>query len=105
MRPVMLGYQQAGIGTSRSEVGRRWRVLADYAEREGYVLAKVFVDTDADRQLCAFQALIAEARGDNRVTAVAVPTGNDLSHDVFARRELRTRLERETGLPVHVVEP
>ena len=104
MRPVLLGYQQVQIGTPRAEIARRLRLLVDFAEREGYALAEVFVDDSADRPLSAFHALINQAKQDNQVAAVAVPTGDDLSRNAFARRELWIRLERETGLPVHVIE-
>ncbi len=103
-RPVMLGYQQVQIGTPAAEVARRWRLLTDYAEQEGYALAEVYVDANADRPLSSFHALIAQARRDGEVSVVAIPTGNDLGNDAFARRELWARLRRETGLPVHVVE-
>jgi hypothetical protein len=104
VRPVLLGYQRVRIGMPRTEVARRLRLLVDFAEREGYALAEVFVDDSADRPLCAFHALINQARRDHEVSAVAVATGDDLSPNPFARRELWVRPERETRVPVHVIE-
>ena len=104
MRPVLLGYQRVQIGTPRLEVARRLRVLIDFADREGYALAEVFVDDTPDRPLSAFHALINHTRRDTEVAAVAIPTGDDLGWNGQARRELWTRLERETGVPVHIVE-
>jgi len=92
-------------GPASIEQPRRWDGCGrSCSATSRYALAEVYVDDCADRPLSAFHALINQARRDGGVAAVAVPTGDDLSCNAFARRELWTRLERETGLPVHVIE-
>lgn len=98
MRPVMLGYVQRRIGVPDVEVARRMRVLADFADREGYTLAEVFVDA-LNRPSAALAALVELAQA-TPVAAVAVAVAADLEQVDGSCDELRQRLERETGVPV-----
>jgi hypothetical protein len=104
VKPVLFGYQCVRLGTPPDQVVRGRRLLAEYAAREGFALAEVYVDDDVNRPDSALVALIAAAtRGG--VAAVAVPTLEDLGRLPRVRRLWRERLQREAGVRVLVVEP
>jgi hypothetical protein len=100
----MVGYQQVRVSSSPDDVARGRRALVDYAAREGFALADVLVERDANRPCSALVALIDLVRGSD-VAAVAVPTPLDLGRLPRVQRLTRERLEREGGVRVIVVEP
>jgi hypothetical protein len=104
MKPVMFGYQCVRIGTPSDQVVRGRRLLAEYAAREGYALAEIYVDEDVNKPCSALAALIAAAQRGG-VDAVAVPTHEDLGRLPRVRQLTRARLQRETGVRVLIVEP
>ena len=103
MMPDLLGYQQVRLGDRPDELVMGWRLLERFAVAEGFALTQVFVDRDLNRPLSALGVLIQTARR-LEVSAVAVPSGRDLGSTPEVARELRSRLEREAGVRVLVVE-
>jgi hypothetical protein len=98
-KPILVGYQTVRVSTSYEEVEHGRRLLAEFAAREGYALAGIFVERDANHPCSALVALIETAqRGD--ISAIAVPTRADLGGLPRVQRLTRERLIRETGVPV-----
>jgi hypothetical protein len=103
VRPVIFGYVHVLPTTSRRLVAHLRATLADYAERECFTLAEVFVErTDADRS--ALTALI-EALDRREAVAVVVPALDHFSAVPSARQAIRRYIERETGARVLVMYP
>lgn len=76
--------------------------LADYAEREGYTLAEVFIEQD-EIGSSAFAALMeALKRGQARI--VIVPTMQHFAHLPSLRVAMKVHIERETGARVVVID-
>jgi hypothetical protein len=102
-KPILVGYQTVRLNTSARDVARGRRQLANFAAREGFALAGIFMERDANRPCSALVALIETARRGG-VSAIAVPTPADLGSMARVQRLTRERLERETGLRVLIVE-
>jgi len=104
MKPILLGYQTVHIDTSAYQVRTARRELAAFAQREGYALTDVFLESAEENSFAALTAVIESARNPE-VAAIAVPTSTDLGPMPRAQQETRQRLERESGVPVMVVDP
>lgn len=103
MKPLLLGYQRIRITASDAEVARGRAALVSFSNREGYALAEIFAEADENRPYSALTAMIEACRR-IEVAAVAVPSLGDLGLNAAAQVELRERLQRETGVPVLIVE-
>jgi hypothetical protein len=92
-RPTMVGYQTLRLDSSADAAENGRRLLAAYAEAEGYALATVFTEVLIEGRMSAYEALVAAIEtGD--VAAVAVPTLDDLGRMPRIREYLRGRLEK-----------
>ncbi|HYU85880.1 MAG TPA: hypothetical protein VEK80_13860 [Kribbellaceae bacterium] len=80
-RPLAFGYLRAHILMTENELADAKADLADFAAREGFCLAAVFVER-IDRAPAAFTALVAEVKC-SEAQAVIVP---GLHHLAPARR-------------------
>jgi hypothetical protein len=101
-KPLLFGYLRLRITDASERAPRARRLLAEFADREGYTLAEVYVEADENRPCSALSELIhAVRRWDG--AAIAVPELGDLGSNEDVRRELRTRLRRETGVPLLVL--
>jgi hypothetical protein len=89
------------LGTTPTEVMRGRRLLNQFAAREGFALAEIFVEQDVNQPCAALVALIETARRCG-VVAVAVPSLNDLGRLPRVQYLTRARLEREAGVRVLV---
>ena len=103
MKPLLLGYQRIRITAPDEEIARARAALVTFSYREGFALAEIFAEADESRPYYALCALIDACRRID-VAAVVVPTLSDLGMNAVAQVELRQRLQRETGVPVLVVE-
>ena len=102
VRPLLFGYMRLRITDAGDRAASARRLLAEFADREGFTLAEVYVDADENRPCAALSQLIHSVRRWDGA-AVAVPALGDLGGTVHARRELRDRLQRELGVPVLVL--
>jgi hypothetical protein len=101
-KPLLFGYLRLRITDANERAARARRLLADFAEREGFTLAEVYVEADENRPCSALAQLIHSVRRWDGA-AVAVPELDDLGGTEQARREMRVRLRREAGVPVLVL--
>lgn len=99
MKPLVYGYQRVRITTPPEEVIRVRRRLTEFAARQGYVLADVFVDADESRPFAALSALIRAARRHD-AAAVLVADPDHFAHNPTAQAVMRDRVQRETGARV-----
>jgi hypothetical protein len=104
VKPLALGYQVSRLDSPAAELVNGRRVVAAFAEREGFALAGVFVELDVNRPLSSFAALIMNAR-ECGAEAVVVPAAEDLGRLPRVRQLLRERLEREAGVRVLIAQP
>src|SRR5262245_30869707 len=102
MKPVLFGYQRARAGIESVDVINGRRVLAAFAEREGFTLGEINEETDPGRPSSALSALVA-ALPRLGVGAVAVPTLWDLGRTSWTVVAARHILER-AGARLLVVE-
>lgn len=101
VRPLILGYLLARPDTSGDLVDWLHSELANYAEREGFALAEVFVERENSSSPALSALIDALRRGEAK--AVVVPALDHLSGFPCGPHSLRLLLERETGACVHVV--
>jgi hypothetical protein len=101
-KPLMLGYQSLRLDSSPDAAENGRRILAAYAQREGFALGVIFTDVAYGR-MAAFEALLNAVRAGG-VAAVGVPTRDDLSPMPRMREAMRLRLENVGGVPVVVVQ-
>jgi hypothetical protein len=101
-KPLLVGYQSLGLDSSPDAAENGRRILAAYAQREGYTLGMIFTDVAYGR-MAAFEALLDAVRAGG-VAAVAVPTRDDLSPMPRMREAMRLRLEHAGGVRVVVVQ-
>jgi hypothetical protein len=101
-RPLLFGYLRLRITDRPGRAASAQQVIRDFAEREGYTLAQVYVEANENSPCAALVQLIdAVRRWDG--AAVAVPDQDDLGIYAPARKQLRQRLLREAGVPVIVI--
>jgi hypothetical protein len=100
--PVLLGYQSLRLDSSPDAAENGRRILAAYAQREGYTLGLIFTDVAYGRMV-AFDALLNAVRAGG-VAAVGVPTIDDLSSMPRMREAMRLRLEHAGGVRVVVAQ-
>jgi len=103
VRPLVFGYLRTQPGVTDGLVAWMRGDLADYAEREGFALAGVFVE-HADGGSSALMALI-DALNRHEAQAIVVPALQHFSLDPADGHALRLLVERETGAPVLVMYP
>jgi hypothetical protein len=96
-RPLAFGYIRAHILMTEHELGDAKADLTDFAIREGYCLAAVFVER-VDRAPAAFTALVAEVKR-SEAAAVIVPGLHHLA-PLGAAQAARDHLEHYTGARV-----
>lgn len=104
IRPLLYGYQVVRVTTSRADAARDTRALRDFAERENYSLAHIFVDSDPNRPCSALAAMIAAARR-TEATAVVVPSVLDLGLLPAVQSVTRRMIEREADVRLFVALP
>jgi hypothetical protein len=101
MRLSAFGYLRV-IGHVSEQAAQDMRKdLAAYAEREGYTLAKVFMDQE-DSGSSAFAALI-DALNRSESPVVIVPSMGHFAHLPGLRIAMKNLIERETGAQVLVI--
>lgn len=96
-RPLALGYVREDSQMSKAELAHAKRVLAAFAEREGYALGTVYVER-IERTPAAFEALIATAIRDE-AAAVIVPGASHLAL-IGSEAEMAAHVARTTGARV-----
>ena len=103
MRPVIFGYVCVPYGCTKRLIAHLTAAVPDYAERECYTLAEVFVDhSDVDRS--ALAAMI-EAIDSGGIHTVVVPSLDHFSSVPGARQAIRRYIEHQTGARVLVMYP
>lgn len=93
--PVMLGYvrlSQLGMSPAQATAA-----FSDYARRNGFWLAEVFVEQDSTRP-AAFDSLLRAAK-QRAAGVIAVPSVDHLA--VLGNKPLNHMLERITGAQLH----
>jgi hypothetical protein len=101
-QPLLFGYLRIRITDDPGRAYWGQRLIRDYAEREGYTLAQVFVEENENAPCAALVQLIDAARH-REGAAVAVPDRQDLGSYAPAQHQLRRRLPHEAGVPVIVI--
>lgn len=101
-KPLLFGYQMARLDTTQDELLAGRAALVAFAQREGYALAEVYLESDLNRPTSALAALIAASR-QRHVTAIAVPAATDLGRLKRVQELTKRRLERETNVPVLII--
>jgi hypothetical protein len=94
VRPLALGYVREESRMSDPELAYAKRVLAEYAEREGYALGTIYVER-VDRTPAAFEALVTSAIRDE-AAVVIVPGFHHLAL-IGSAVELAAHLAKTTG--------
>jgi DNA invertase Pin-like site-specific DNA recombinase len=102
VRPLLFGYLRLRITDRPGRAAAAQRMIREFADREGYTLAQVYVEANENSQCAALAQLIHDVHRWNGA-AVAVPDQDDLGLYVTARHQLRQRLLREAGVPVIVI--
>lgn len=97
--PVMLGY--ARLGQLRMSPDQVIAMFNDYARRNGFWLAEVFIEQDSTTP-AAFDSLLKAAK-QRAARVVAVPSVDHLA--VLGRTPLNHMLERITGAHLHEMDP
>ncbi len=101
MRPVVFGYAQVVLtraGLPRRDISTR-KTLDDFAEREGFALAQVFIDAADAPRLVALESLI-EAASFTVIVAVVVPDWVHLGRDPETQRRTQQRIAMGADVPV-----
>jgi hypothetical protein len=101
-KPLLVGYQSLRLDSSPDAAENGRRILAAYAQREGFALGVIFTDVAYGR-MAAFEALLDAVRAGG-VAVVGVPTREDLSPMPRMREAMRLRLEHAGGVRVVVVQ-
>jgi hypothetical protein len=101
-RPVALGYQSLRLDSSddAQEIGRR--VLAAFAELQGYLLRGVYTEHAYAGRLPAFELLLSRVARE-QVAAVIVPSLDDFGHTPRVRQAMQLRLGQMASLRILVV--
>lgn len=103
MKPLLIGYLNARGSSTPRMLRDAETVLATFADVEGYALSHVFIEPDGLRPTSALPVLIASALRCG-ARAIGVPTPEDLGRDSKAQELMRHRIERDTCLPVVIVQ-
>lgn len=103
VRPVVLGYLRTPDGATDDVLAWLQRELADYAEREGFCLAAVFVERTGAGS--AALTAVMDALKRREAQAVLLPALEHLSPSPASRQALRHLIERETGAQVLIMYP
>ena len=103
MRPLIYGYLRVWTDTTAQDAARTQRELTDYAEREGFTVAEIFVERPY-LPVPAFSGLI-QAIARTETKDIVIP---DLSHfcpfhDLGAA--MKAILEHVAGARVWVIRP
>lgn len=93
--PVMLGYVR--LSQLRMSPAQATAAFSDYARRNGFWLAEVFVEQDSTRP-AAFDSLLRAAK-QRAAGVIAVPSVDHLA--VLSNTPLNHMLERITGATLH----
>jgi hypothetical protein len=101
-QPLLFGYVRVRITDGPGRAASAQRLIRDFAEREGYTLAQVYVEENENSPCAALAQLIAAVRRWHGA-AVAVPDRQDLGSYAPAQHQLRRRLLHEAGVPVIVI--
>jgi hypothetical protein len=102
LRPLLFGYQTVRLTTTPAEAEAGRRTLAQFAVREGFALAEIFVERDPNHPCSALVALIELVRR-HPGSIIAAPTADDFGRLPRVRQIMRTRLERESGARVLII--
>ena len=106
VKPFLFGYLRLRItaGLSAAESGRR--LLAEFADAEGFALVDVYIDADESRPLAALASMLRCIRtsdADARGIAVAVPDLGHLGADPMTQRRMRVWIQRQAHVRLIVV--
>lgn len=96
MSPVIFGYLHLPLRTDDALLVHLRDALTEYAERECFTLAEIFVDR-ADANRCALVALV-DALDRREAEAVVVPALDHLSSLPGTRDAIRRFIEHQTAL-------
>jgi hypothetical protein len=102
VQPLLFGYVRVRINDRPGRAASAQRLIREFAEREGYTLAQVYVEANENSPCAALAQLITAVRRWNGA-AVAVPDRQDLGSYAPAQHQLRRRLLHEAGVPVIVI--
>jgi hypothetical protein len=103
VRPLIFGYLRFNRVVSAARVADMHRQMADYAEREGFALAEVYVDRH-DSNDAGFAGLVDAL--EREVTAqVLVPALDRRAEFAALQHRMRAILERRTGARVLIMHP
>jgi hypothetical protein len=104
-RRVILGYvhiDKDAVPEDRADLAR---ALTRFADREGYALGELFVQTDALAPGAAFLAITDAARRREDVAAVVIPDMTHLGDTEERRVTMLAHLRRVTDVPVLITTP
>lgn len=101
-KPLLLGYQSLRLDSTDDAAENGRRVLAAFADREGYAMGAIFTDLVYGR-MAAFDALL-DAVSTGGVAVVGIPTPEDLSPMPRLREAMRLRLQQAGGVPILIVQ-
>ena len=107
LKPLLLGYLRLRISAAPAAGDAGRRLLEDFAGREGFALAEVFIDADENTPTAALAALIRYVRGLDvqlRGLAIAVPHLGHFGSNPQIQRQMCARLEREARVRVIVLQ-
>jgi hypothetical protein len=104
-RRVILGYGRVDEHTGPQDRAELARALTRFADREGYALGELFVQTDALAPGAAFLAITDAARRREDVAAVVIPDMTHLGDTEERRGTMLAHLRRVTDVPVLVTTP
>ena len=99
-RRVILGYVRVNENTGPQDRAGFARSLTRFADREGYALGELFVQTDALAPGAALLAVADAARRREDVAAVVVPDMTHLGDTEERRTQMLAHLRRVTEVPV-----
>lgn len=102
-RPLILGYLRVDPGAAPEEVSRMRQSIAEFADREGFVLTEIFVETETTAT-SAFAALMDRLQH-TEARAVIVPTLRHFAHLAGVSAAMKELVERQAGAQVLVIHP
>ncbi len=98
--PVVFGYVRLLPAPGPNEARA---ALRHFTDRQGMVLAQVFVEADSGGRRPALASLI-EAISFHEVVGIVVPSLDHLADEAPAQATARARIEREAGVPVLIAQ-
>src|ERR1700735_72708 len=101
MRLPAFGYVRVPAGPPECATQGPRKELAEYADREGYVLSEIFTE-HAESGSSAFAALV-DALKDSEQPVVIVPALCHFAHLPALRSAMKKHVEQETGARIVII--